>query len=309
MRILFAGSPQAALPTLQWLLEDARDLCAVVTQPARPVGRRKTITPTPVAQRASERGVPVHTPESPSELLDVIDQHRPDIALVVAYGRILDTAVLEAVPGGWWNAHFSLLPRHRGAAPVAHALMNGDALTGVTVFRIIPELDAGPVFGAVEHSIAPHDTAGTLLRKLSERTPELFGPLLDHAARGPIATSEQVGTASYAPKLSRSDGFLDPHRPAGELYRRFQAATPEPGATLARSDTSGVIKVLRMWPKYDILALSPGEIRVFEREVLLGAHPGAVVLDEVVPAGKRPMSGVEWFRGLPPGVNLGPPGR
>lgn len=309
VRVLFAGSPEAALPTLQWLVDEGREVCAVVTQPARPVGRRRTITPTPVATWAQAQGLDVRTPSSDAELRDVIADVAPDIALVVAYGRILGAPVLEAVERGWWNAHFSLLPRYRGAAPVQHALLAGDAKTGVTVFRIVPELDAGPIFGAVEHPIAPHDTAGTLLRKLSARTPELFGPLLDQAQAGVLKVTEQLGTPSFAPKLPRAEGFLDPSGTASDLYRRYQATTPEPGATLTRTDNQGAIKVLRMWPKYDIRALGVGEVRVFDNEVLLGCKEGAVVLDEVLPGGKRPMSGIEWFRGLPSGVRLGTLGR
>ena len=309
MRVLFAGSPEAALPSLQWLVDDGRDVCAVVTQPPRPVGRRGTITPTPVATWALAHGLVVRTPASTAELREVIAEVVPDIALVVAYGRILEGSILEQVQGGWWNAHFSLLPRHRGAAPVQHALLAGDTLTGISVFRIVPELDAGPIFGAVEQSIAPHDTAGTLLRKLAARTPELFGPLLEQSEAGPVSSTAQMGTPTLAPKLQRLDGFLDPSGPATELYRRYQATTPEPGATLVRSDNGGVVKVLRMWPKFDIHALGAGEVQVFDNEVLAGCSPGAVVLDEVLPVGKRPMSGIEWYRGLPPGVRLGKPGR
>lgn len=309
MRILFAGSPEVAIESVKAIHSSGNELVQVISQPARPVGRARTITATPVAVWAEAAGVPVATPESSEDLLQIVLRTKPDIAVVVAYGRILSPDVLEAVPGGWWNVHFSLLPQYRGAAPVQRALLAGETLTGVSLFRIVPELDQGPIFSAIEHPIAPHDTAGTLLNKLGARAPELLLPLLRVAATGSVPVSEQVGPSSSAGKLHRQDGFLDPRNDSASLYRVFQAVTPDPGALLSRNDTGGDVKVLRMWPKHGIHALAPGEVRVLEGELVMGCSPGAVVLDEVQPGGKRPMSGLEWFRGVPAKVVLGAPQR
>jgi len=309
VRILFAGSPEVAIPSLKAVVASGHELIQVVSQPPRPVGRAKAHTATPVAVWAETAGFALATPESSDELYQLIVRVRPDIAIVVAYGRILRPDVLDAVAGGWWNVHFSLLPHYRGAAPVQRALLAGETLTGVSLFRIVPELDAGPIFGAIEHPVAPHDTAGTLLNKLGARAPELLEPFLRAAATGPVPVSDQVGAPSGAAKLHRRDGFLDPTKDSAALYRVFQAATPEPGALLSRGDTGGDLKVLRMWPKHGIHALEPGQVRVLEREVVMGCSPGAVVLDEVQPGGKRPMSGLEWFRGVPASVVLGAPER
>jgi len=304
MRILFAGSPGVALPTLTSLLQGDHTVVGVLSQPAKPVGRAGVITPTEVAKVASDNNLPLYTPRTPDELREALGECEPDIAIVVAYGRILPADALSAVPRGWWNVHFSVLPRWRGAAPVQHAVLAGDDATGLSVFKIVPELDAGPVFSSLSHPIAPHDTTGTLLEKLSQVAPEAVHALLSACETGEPSVSEQRGDVSFAPKFAPDAGFLTLGASASDVYRQFRAVTPEPGATLKRTDTHALVKILRAWDHRDASRLDPGELIVAGGELLIGTGSTALVLDLVQPAGKRAMPGVDWFRGLPAGVEL-----
>lgn len=304
MRVLFAGSPAVAVPTLEAIHDAGHNIVGVVSQPPRPVGRTRSLTPTAVAARAAQLGLDVHTPSSPDGLSEVVQGLQPDVAIVVAYGRILRQRDLDAIPGGWWNVHFSLLPRWRGAAPVQHALLAGDEVTGVTVFRIVEQLDAGPIALTEEVSIAAHDTAETLLKTLGERAPRLVLALLRQVVEGAVVTRAQEGSVTFAPKLGFDDVRLDLHQAAHELYRRIQALTPEPGATLLRTDTHTPIKLKGVWPEPHVRGLAPGELKVVDKNLVVGTGDVALVLDLVQPAGKRDMTGLEWFRGLPTGVML-----
>lgn len=304
MRVLFAGSPAVAVPTLEALQEDGHHIVGVLSQPPRPVGRKRVLTPTAVAARAQELGLDVFTPTDSAGVLEMVRQLKPDIAIVVAYGRILKKPELDAVPGGWWNVHFSLLPRWRGAAPVQHALLAGDDVTGITVFQIHEQLDTGPIALQETVTIAAHDTAHTLLRSLGERAPHLIVRLLRDVSSGSLVTRAQEGDVSYAPKLTAHESAIDLHQPALLVYRIFQAITPEPGGTLVRSDTGTPLKLKEIWPEPHVRGLKPGELKIVDKELLVGTGDIALVLKTVQPAGKREMTGLEWFRGLPAGVML-----
>lgn len=292
------------MPTLQALAHSRHRVVAVVTQPPKPVGRRKVLTATPVQAAAEGLGVPVFSPLTETELLDVVHTTAPDIAIVVAYGRILGNEVLESIAGGWWNIHFSQLPQWRGAAPVQRALLAGDANTGITLFRIVEALDAGPVATSQSFPIAPHDTAGTLLSKLGDQAPSLVLEFLESCAAGTHETSPQQGTPTLAPKLSAQDAQLDPTLPSEEIYRRFRASTPEPGATLFRTDDRQAIKIRQLWIETEVQGLAPGELKQVGDSLVMGTADAGMVLERVQPSGKREMTGLEWFRGLPPGVTL-----
>ncbi len=304
MKVLFAGSPHVALPTLQALRESSHTVVGVITQPPAPVGRKQVLVETAVGAYAVEQSLPVRTPRNSAEIVEAVSEFEPDIAIVVAYGRILDTVALSAVVGGWWNVHFSLLPRWRGAAPVQHAILAGDTETGVTLFRIVHELDAGPVAAAVSHPINPYDTSGTLLQKLSLVAPAL---VLDFLSEGDLASAsltEQIGEVTYAPKFPPGFGHLDLRLEIGALYRRFRAVTPEPGAYMVRQDTGGVVKVLSGWVDPDFHPLEPGELLKAPVGILVGTGSVPFVLERVHPAGKKPMAASDWFRGLPEGVRI-----
>jgi methionyl-tRNA formyltransferase len=240
-------------------------------------------------------------------VLDAVKEFSPDVAIVVAYGRILDTQALESVAGGWWNVHFSLLPRWRGAAPVQFTVLAGDTETGVTLFRIVEELDAGPVTVAVAHPVNAYDTSGTLLQKLSLVAPGLVMDFLNQGNPATASATEQIGEPTYAPKFPPGFGQLDLRMELGELYRHFRAVTPEPGAYLIRQDNGTVVKVLSGWPDPDFHPLEPGELLKAPLGILVGTGGVPFVLERVHPAGKKPMAATDWFRGLPEGVRIDVP--
>ena len=304
MRVLFAGSPDAALPCLRALVEAGVQVVGVLTQPARPVGRKRVLTPTPVEFFANEQGLAVFTPSSPEETSAALKACSPDVAIVVAYGRLLDQTALEALPQGWWNVHFSLLPRWRGAAPVAHAIVQGDRETGISLFRLEKGLDTGPIASMSRVPIAAQDTTGTLLTKLAARAPAMVLELLADLASQSVSLSEQTGDVTLAPKPLSEDGNIVWSQPWERVYQQFRAMTPEPGAYAQRSDTSDRVNILEMTPATGEAAMAPGSLRVGDEGILVGTASDPVTLRMVKPAGKNQMKAVDWFRGLPNGVTL-----
>lgn len=304
MRVLFAGSPDAALPCLRALVEAGVQVVGVLTQPARPVGRKRVLTPTPVEFFANEQGIAVFTPSSPEETSAALKACSPDVAIVVAYGRLLDQTALEALPQGWWNVHFSLLPRWRGAAPVAHAIVQGDRETGISLFRLEKGLDTGPIASMSRVPIAAQDTTGTLLTKLAARAPAMVLELLADLASQSVSLSEQTGDVTLAPKPLSEDGKIVWSQPWERVYQQFRAMTPEPGAYAQRSDTSDRVNILEMTPATGEAAMAPGSLRVGDEGILVGTASDPVTLRMVKPAGKNQMKAVDWFRGLPNGVTL-----
>lgn len=304
MRVLFAGSPQVAVPTLQALLKSPHTVVGVLTQPPRPQGRKKVLTATPVALAAEAAGVPVATPQDSEGILEAVQSWQPDVAFVVAYGRLLARAELESVPGGWWNLHFSLLPRWRGAAPVPYAIAAGDAATGMSIFQIGTGLDTGPVASTVRYPIAPHDTTNTVLTKLSELAPTQVLDFLDDLERGAVQVSAQSGEVSFAPIPSGSVGEMSWKSPVAELYNRFRAWHEEPGCYSFRSDTDQRVNILEAWPDYERAGLEPGQILRADEGVAVGTGTTPLMLGRVQPAGKGAMSATDWLRGLPSGVGF-----
>lgn len=304
MRVLFAGSPHAASFTLQALSDSSHDVVGVVTQPARPAGRKKVPVPTPVEVLATALGIPVFTPTSEADLRDTVAQTSPDVAIVVAYGRILTEPVIASVSHGWWNVHFSLLPRWRGAAPVHHALAAGDPTTGLSLFRIVPELDAGPVAVRQETVIDPHETAGMLLNRLARLAPALVSTFLADLAGGAVKEVPQSGVPSFAPKLPAKAGAIDLSLNLEDAYRAFRCFTPEPGAFVVREDTDQAVKILGAWAHPSADNLEAGLVAKDSTGVLLGTQTSPLVLRRVKPAGKGEMEAEDWFRGLPEGTRM-----
>lgn len=302
MRVLFAGSPEVALPTLRAIADSSHSLVGVITQPPRPVGRKHIPTPTPVALLAGQLGVTCVTPESEGEILAAVEEWSPDIAIVVAYGRLLGEKELARVPHGWWNVHFSLLPRWRGATPVQHALAAGDTVTGVSVFRLEQGLDTGPIASTVDYAIAPHDTSRTVLSRLSELAPSTVVALLDQAQEGTLVATPQQGEASYAPKPARELGMLNWSNDASAIYNTFRAWNEEPGCFAVRSDNEQRIKIIEGWSELDRGGLPPGALESLPDGVAVGTGVGSFILARVQPAGKAVMDAKDWYRGLPPEV-------
>ncbi len=233
MRVVFAGTPEVALPALDAVAASRHELVGVVTRPDAPSGRGRRLVASPVAQRAEELGVRVLKPEHPRDpdFQAALADLRPDACPVVAYGALLPQSALDLVPHGWINLHFSVLPHWRGAAPVQHALWAGDELTGATTFRIVKALDAGPVFGVMTERVRPDDTAGDLLARLAEGGAGLLVQTLDGIEDGSLdAREQQEDGVSFAPKIQVEDARVDWSDPAVAIDRQVRACTPAPGA-------------------------------------------------------------------------------
>src|SRR5690242_17101324 len=233
MRLVFAGTPETAVPAFDALLASRHEVAAVVTRPDAPVGRGRKVEASPVAQRAAAAGLEVLTPDRPRdpEFLARLREIGPDCCPVAAYGALLPQAALDIPPYGWVNLHFSILPAWRGAAPVQHAVLHGDDITGATTFRIVKELDAGPVFGVVTEPIRPDDTAGDLLGRIAVSGAGLLVATLDGIESGELRPQPQPSDGiSFAPKIGVQDARVDWTRPAIAIGRLIRACTPSPGA-------------------------------------------------------------------------------
>src|SRR5579864_2666668 len=233
MRLVFAGTPQTAVPSLDALLASRHEVAAVLTRPDAPAGRGRRIESSPIAQRAAAAGLEVLTPARPRdpEFLARLREIGPDCCPVVAYGALIPQAVLDVPAYGWVNLHFSVLPAWRGAAPVPHAIMHGDDVTGASTFRLVAELDAGPVYGVLTEPIRPTDTAGDLLERLAHSGAELLLATLDGIEAGTIeAVPQPAEGVSFAPKITPADARVDWKLPAHMVDRQIRACTPDPGA-------------------------------------------------------------------------------
>src|SRR3954470_13061436 len=263
MRVVFAGTPEVALPSLRAIAGSEHELAGVVTRPDAPAGRGRRLTASPVAQLADELGVPVLTPEHPRDpgFQAALRDLAPDCCPVVAYGALLPQSALDIPMHGWVNLHFSVLPAWRGAAPVQHALWAGDEVTGATTFRIVPELDAGPTFGLMTETVRPDDTAGTLLDRLAIGGADLLVRTLDGIEDGTLEARPQPAEGvSLAPKITVEDARLDWADPATAVDRRIRACTPAPGAWTTLADQRLKIGPVTLEPEGE--RLPPGELAV-----------------------------------------------
>jgi methionyl-tRNA formyltransferase len=299
MRLVFAGTPEPALPALDAVATSRHELLAVVTRPDAPAGRGRRLAASPVAQRAEELGVPVLKPDRPRDpgFLAELASLAPDCCPVVAYGALLPQNALDIPVHGWVNLHFSLLPAWRGAAPVQHALWAGDEVTGATTFRIVRELDAGPTFGMMTEAVRPTDTAGDLLERLAHGGAELLVRTLDGIEEGTIEAREQPHDGiSLAPKITVEDARVSWAEPATAVDRRIRACTPAPGAWCTVDGQRlklGPVTVVAEQP-----GLKPGQVEVSRNAVHVGTGTTPVRLGDVQPIGKKRMHAADWARGL-----------
>jgi len=318
MRLVFAGTPAAAVPSLDALLKSRHEVAAVITRPDAPAGRGRRVGPSPVAERAAEAGLEALKPVSPRDegFLDRLRALAPDCCPVTAYGALIPRAALEIPRHGWVNLHFSLLPAWRGAAPVAHAIAHGDDITGATTFRIVAELDAGPVYGVVTEPIGGQDTAGDLLARLAESGASLLVATLDGIESGQLEPRPQPADGvSLAPKLTTEDARVRWNVPAHAVSRQIRASTPAPGAWTMLGDTRVKIWPVRLppppgpagggptpptppGPSAGPGSLAPGELWAGRAGVFAGTATSPVELGDVQPPGKRRMAAAEWARGL-----------
>ncbi|MFE4229086.1 methionyl-tRNA formyltransferase [Arthrobacter sp. NPDC056886] len=296
MRVLFAGTPAVAVPSLDALIEAGFDVVAVLTRPDAPLGRKRVLTPSPVAARAAELGIEIiHAAKVDAGVTDRIAAAAPDVAAIVAYGGLIPRAALAVPRHGWVNLHFSLLPAWRGAAPVQRAVIAGDDVTGAVTFRLEEGLDTGPVFGTLTETVHLGDTAGALLQRLSHSGAVLLAQTLSAIDAGNAVALPQQGEVSLAPKLSLEDGRIDWQQPALAIGRRARGVTPEPGAwTLLDGQR---IKLEPVQPAPESAALRPGQLAMDGKRVLVGTGSHPVELTRVQPAGKKMMAAADWARG------------
>lgn len=297
LRIVFAGSPAVAVPSLHALAASGHDIVGVVTRHDSPQGRKRVITPTPVAEAADELGLPVvRANRLDAEASNTIMALEPDLGVIVAYGGLVREPLLSAPKHGWINLHFSLLPRWRGAAPVQRSIIAGDDVTGAAVFQLVPELDAGDVYDSIERRVGIHETAGRVLDDLSRSGAEMLARTVDAIADGTAVAVPQQGEPSFAPKLTLEDARIDWSLPALALHNLIRGVTPEPGAfTMIEG---GRVKVLAAAIAHGVAPLVGGELRVIGGAVLAGTATEPIELIEVQPSGKRPMAASDWWRGL-----------
>ena len=297
MRVLFAGTPAVAVPSLDALIEAGFDVVAVLTRPDAPVGRKRVLTPSPVAARALELGLDViYAAKVDDDAVEQISAAAPDVAAIVAYGGLVPPAALAIPHHGWINLHFSLLPAWRGAAPVQRSVMAGDDVTGAVTFQLEKGLDTGPVFGTLTESVGPEDTAGQLLERLSHSGAVLLAQTLSAIETGKASAVPQAGDVSLAPKLTLEDGHLNWQQPALAIGRQARGATPEPGAWTLLDGQRVKLDPVRLRP--DVVDLAPGALAVHGKSVLVGTGSHAVELTRIQPAGKKMMAAPDWARGI-----------
>jgi methionyl-tRNA formyltransferase len=309
MRLVFAGTPQTAVPSLDALLASRHEVVAVVTRPDAPAGRGRKVVPGPVALRAAAEGLEVLAPARARDpqFLDRLRQIAPDCCPMVAYGALIPQAALDVPRHGWVNLHFSVLPAWRGAAPVQHAILHGDDVTGASTFRVVAELDAGPVYGVLTEPVRPADTTGDLLGRLARSGAELLVATLDGIEDGTLQPVPQPGEGvSFAPKVNPADARVDWKLPAHLVDRLIRACTPDPGAWTEIEGARLKLGPVSAAGPQDTRDLAPGELQAEHQAVFVGTGSVPVRLGEVQAEGKRRMAAADWLRGLRRPPEAGP---
>ncbi|TDW28616.1 methionyl-tRNA formyltransferase [Cryobacterium psychrophilum] len=305
MKLIFAGTPDVAVPSLKSLAATGHSIEAVVTRADAPLGRKRVLTPSPVAAAAEELGLTMlKTNRLDADATETIAALQPDLGVIVAYGGIVREPLLSVPRLGWINLHFSLLPRWRGASPVQRAVIAGDADTGAAVFQLVRELDAGAIFDSFTQPLDAHATSGMLLESLSHSGAELLLRVVDDLGRGTARATEQTGEVTLAPKLTIDDAHVDWNQSAAAVYNLIRGVTPEPGAFTTVSDAR--LKILDVAPVVPSAdrddahdpPIPAGHILERERTVLIGTRTTPLELRRVQPAGKTVMTAIDWWRGV-----------
>jgi methionyl-tRNA formyltransferase len=300
MRLVFAGTPEVAVPALDALIASGRhEVAAVVTRPDAPAGRGRRLVASPVAERAEEAGIEVLKPNRPrdEDFLARLREIAPDCAPVVAYGALLPRVALDIPAHGWVNLHFSLLPAWRGAAPVQHSVLAGDEITGASTFLIEEGLDSGPVYGTITEQVRSTDTSGDLLTRLAFAGAGLLAATMDGIEDGSLkAVPQPAEGVTLAPKITVEDAHVDWSAPALRVDRMVRACTPAPGAwTAFRGER---LKLIQVTPVPERTDLAPGHLAVGKNNVQVGTGSYAVELVWVQAQGKKPMRAADWARGV-----------
>ncbi|MFZ8757334.1 methionyl-tRNA formyltransferase [Microbacterium sp. HMH0099] len=298
MRLVFAGTPAVAVPSLRALADGPHEIAAVVTRTDAPLGRKRVLTPSPVAQAASDLGLHVVKADRlDADVTARLAALEPDLGVIVAYGGLVREPLLSTPVHGWINLHFSLLPRWRGAAPVQRALIAGDTVTGASVFQLVAALDAGDVFAEERYDVPAGATSADVLDALAEVGAPLLARVVDGIADGTAVAVPQEGEPTVAPKLTLTDGRLDFSADAASLLARIAGVTPEPGAHTTLDGAR--VKVLRAAPADPAAPpVDPGRVVASGRSVLVGTGTSPLHLRTVQPAGKGAMDAGDWLRGL-----------
>lgn len=300
MRLLFAGTPDAALPSLRALLDSPHEVVAVLTRADAPSGRGRRLTPSPVKALALDAGIEVLTP---STLRDPQVQQRlrelaPEAAAVVAYGALIPPAVLSIPDHGWVNLHFSLLPAWRGAAPAQRAVLAGETSTGMTVFRLDEGLDTGEIILTRPTPIGEHQTAGELLGSMALEGASLLVEAIDALADGTaVLTPQDHDAATHAPKLTPEQARIDWTAPAEQVSAHIRGMSPDPGAWTTWQGARMKVLGIGPLPDGDIPQPAPGALHATKKHLLVGTGTGPLALTQLAPAGKRPMRAADWARG------------
>ncbi|HEV2342551.1 MAG TPA: methionyl-tRNA formyltransferase [Actinocrinis sp.] len=300
MRVLFAGTPETAVPSLEALLGSRHEVVAVLTRPDAPTGRGRHVEQSPVRHVAEQAGVEVLTPPRPRDpaFIARLAELAPDACPVVAYGGLIPPAALAVPRHGWVNLHFSLLPAWRGAAPVQHAILAGDEITGACTFLLEEGLDTGPLFGTVTEEIGRTDTSGDLLARLAVDGARLLVATLDGIEDGRLtAVPQPTDGVTHAPKLTTDDARIDWKTPALHIDRQVRACTPAPGAWTTLDGER--VKIFPVTPIPGVTQIEPGAILADKRGLQVGTGSGHTVrLGEVQAQGKKRMTAADWARGL-----------
>jgi methionyl-tRNA formyltransferase len=299
MRILFAGTPATAAIVLESMVAAGHEVVAVLTREDAPKGRKKVLTQSPVADAAEKTRIPaIKANKVDDAVLQQIAEYKPELAIVVAYGVILKTEALEAIPNGWFNLHYSLLPKYRGAAPVQHCLLSGEKETGVTLFKIDRGLDTGDILGSVSTVIGPDETAGELLGRLTHLGVSLLNAELPTLYSRTFALQEQTGPSSLAPKISRADAKIDFEQNSQKISNLVRAMNPEPMAWCLFGEEPMRVTSARTLLNSSVM-LQKGEVRVLENAVYVGCgEQDLLELIAVQPASKTVMTAKDWANGL-----------
>lgn len=299
MRLVFAGTPITAVPSLDALVDAGHEIVAVLTRDDAKVGRSRVLTPSPVAARAAELGLPVMKSNRMSpQLTAEIESLDAELGVIVAYGALIDAATLDAPSRGWINLHFSLLPDLRGAAPAQRAVMRGDTATGMTIFQLTVGLDEGPIFATRPSPINADETSGDLLERLAGEGADFLTTTIADIAAGTLFAQPQTGEASLAPKLGKHDSVVDWAAPSEVVDAHIRGVTPEPGA-VSRVDGQPlrILRIARPTQPGEAPTLTPGQLGSVGRDVFVGTGTSPLQLVTVQPAGKKPMPARDWLRG------------
>ncbi|MFH0410515.1 methionyl-tRNA formyltransferase [Corynebacterium sp. L4756] len=310
MKLIFAGTPEPAVPALKALIASSHEVVAVITRPDARKGRGRTLYPSPIKEVALENGIEVLTPstlkadtEDGQAVRERIKELAPDAIPVVAYGNLVPEDLLDAATHGWVNLHFSLLPAWRGAAPVQASIRAGDDITGASTFQIEQGLDTGPVLGTITETSQTKDTAGELLERLSQSGAHLLVATMDGLESGEMVPQPQQGEPTYASKITTEDARIRWSEPDFAVDRHVRAHTPAPGAwTMLGDDRMKIGKITPLHTEAEVLneipELSPGQVHITKKAVYVGTATTPVRVDQLQPVGKKMMNAADWGRGL-----------